>query len=630
MSRYFMRVFLAALALASVTAAACGGEENDEPAATPEPVVETRVVTQEVTRVVEQPVEVTEVVEKEVEETVVVTATPVAVPPTPEFAERGEDRTPDPQNEMGNVVVAVDGVRPKLGLARASGGEGAAVHWGVLESLFTTAMGEGGPVFGEPWLVEDWDLADDLSKVDMTLAENVQFHDGWGEMTAEDVAFTINDANAAVTPESIHGQAGDLANIWGEWQATGRYTLEAPMDNFDPRWRAVALSDGMQPTGIFSKQLYDELGADGARDTLVGTGPFSVQEWAEGRRAVLEAVQDHWRKTPEIDTLTLIEAGEPAVRAAMLRVGDADIAQVALKDIPDLVDEGFETTGTAGGAELNIAFSGNLWETEDPLTDEPLEREGLDPSQPWIGDPSDPEGFERARKVRQALAMAIDREAISDALTGGVGWPHYIPMFNPVVPEFKEEWEVPYDPDAARQLLEEAGYEDGFEAVIFGQCCDNLRQSTAEAVAGYWRQDLGLDVEVQSYGYRPNWRPQLVNRSTTVPHVHACDDGRLPRPWDWPVGITFSSLSRGGFGCAVESDFITEKWLEVAREPDFDRRLEINMEVGDHLRETMIGTGVFTSPALILYNPKSIEEWEPRPGLSGPIGATEKIVPVQR
>lgn len=376
--------------------------------------------------------------------------------------------------------------------------------------------------------------------------------------------------------------------------------------------------------------MYDDLGPDDALDTLVMTGPFEADEWIEGNRAVLTRVENHWRATPEVDQLTFIAAPEPSVRASMLRVGDADVASVSSEVIPDLVSEGFKTTGTMGGAELNVSFSGNLWETEQATTGETLPREGLDTSKPWIGDPNDLEGFERARKVRQAMAMAIDRDAIAEALTGGIGWAHYIPMFNPAMPDFRDEWIVPYDPEGARQLLVEAGYPDGFDAVIFGQCCESDRQFTAEAVAGYWSQELGLDVEVQSYSYTPVWRAGLVERTTSVPHVHACDDGRLPRPWDWPVGITYSSLSRGGFGCGVESDFISEQWLKVAREPDAARRLEMNMEVADHMREMMIGTGVYTIPALIVYNPKSISEWQPRPSLFGPITATENIKLVQR
>jgi ABC-type transport system substrate-binding protein len=613
-------------AMAIFAVVACGGDDDDSNTGSA-PTAE--VVQVEVTR--EVPVEVTVEVTKNVQSTVVVTATPsTAFATTVIDTEGSEDRTPAPRNKFGEVVFAVDDIRPGLGLASASGGEGALVQWGVGETLFTTAIDEGSPVFGQPWLVQEWTVAPDLSKVDMTVAQGVQFHGGWGEMTAEDVVYTINDANARVTPESVHGQAGDLANIWDAWSVTGTYTLEAPMHNFDPRWKDNALSDGFQLTGVFSKKVFDDLGPDGARDTIVMTGPYEASEWIENQKAVLTKVDNHWRANPEAEQITFIAAPEPAVRAAMLRTGDADIASVASNDIPVLVKEGFKTTGTMGGAELNLTFSGNLWETEQATTGDLLERGGLDTSKPWIGDPSDPTGFERAQKVRLAMAMAIDRDAIADALTGGIGWAHYIPFFNSAMPDHKDEWQIEYDPAAARALLIEAGYPNGFDAVIFGQCCDGARQFTAEAVAGFWSQDLGLDVEVQSYGYRPEWRAGLVARTTSVPHMHACDDGRLPRPWDWPLGITYSSLSRGGFACAVESPFIAETWLKVAAESDIEKRLEMNMAVGDYLRETVIGTGVYTSPALIVFNPQSIASWQPRPSLFGPITGTELIKLVGR
>ncbi len=622
--------FATLIGILAVAAIACGGD--DEPAA---PVRETVLVPQTVevpaTVLVERTVEVPSTVI--VERTVVATSTAIAAPPTPTVQIGNvSDNAPDPKQDFGHVVFAVDEVRPGLGRAAASGGEGALVQWGVGETLFTTASTNDGPVFGQPWLIESWEISDDLTEVNMTTVQGAQFHEGWGELTAEDIVFTINDANARTNPESIHGQAGDLANIWDEWEATGRYTIRAPMHNFDPRWQNNALSDGFQLTGIFSKKVFDDLGPEGARDTIVMTGPFSVNDWSDGERAVLDAVPDHWRAAPMIDQLTFIEVPEASVRQAMLLVGSADIGQVNQADIPGMLEDGFLTTGTQGGAELNIAFSGNLWETNQATSGEVLPRGGLDTSKPWISDwmEVDPQGFERAAKVRTALSMAIDREGLVEALTGGLGWPHYIPMFNPAMPQHKDDWIVPFDVDGAKALLNEAGYPNGFEIEIFGQCCDNDRQFVAEAVGAMWRQNLGLDVEVQSFSYRPVWRAGLVERTTSVPHVHACDDGRLPRPWDWPVGITFSSLSRGGFSCAVESPFVAQTWLDVARESDPEKRLEMNMAVGDHYRETMIGTGVFTVPALIVYNPKAIAEWQPRPSLFGPITGVEAIVPVNR
>ena len=57
------------------------------------------------------------------------------------------------------------------------------------------------------------------------MKEGVQFHDDWGELTAKDVVWSMNDANNAITPESIHGQAGDFSSMFKEWTQVDKYTL---------------------------------------------------------------------------------------------------------------------------------------------------------------------------------------------------------------------------------------------------------------------------------------------------------------------------------------------------------------------------------------------------------------------
>ncbi|MEX0761871.1 MAG: ABC transporter substrate-binding protein [Dehalococcoidia bacterium] len=544
--------------------------------------------------------------------------------PTATATPEQSDDLPAPGSPVGTVAISVARVAAHPGINSANGGEGS-VWWGAGESLFTTSEG---PVFGEPWLAQEWEIAEDLSKVTIQLQEGVQFHGDWGEMTAEDVAWSINDANAAINLDSIHAQAGDLAAVFGEWVAVDEYTVDAPFTTFDPRWQTTALSDGFQPTGIFSKRVFDEQGRDWMLENTIMTGPFSVQEWTDGGRAVLNAVDDHWRQTPQIDTIIYDQIPDAAIRLARMRTGETDAAAIELKDIPGLLEEGFLLSGTGSGSELNIAFSGNLWETHHAVTGEELARPGLNPERPWIGDPADEESMERARKVRWALAMGYDREELNEVLIAGQGWPHSIGYFNPEMPEYQDKWDVPYDPDAALEMLAEAGYEDGFEVEIFGQTDTLIRLETAEAVAGFWSRDLDLDVSVNAFEYRV-FRPSIVDRSAEIPFMNSCDDGRYPRPWDWPVGLIISSLSRGGFSCALEAPTIAENFLASASEPDLQERIRITNETADYLHHQMLLPGTFTIPVILPYNPNAIAEWDMRPSLGGPISSPEMIVPAR-
>jgi ABC-type transport system substrate-binding protein len=225
--------------------------------------------------------------------------------------------------------------------------------------------------------------------------------------------------------------------------------------------------------------------------------------------------------------------------------------------------------------------------------------------------------------------MAIDREELADVLTAGLGWPHGIAFFNVRMPQYQDKWDVDFDVAAAQQLLADAGYPDGFDIQIFGESNNRLRAETAEAVGAMWAQNLDLNVEVLSTDYTATWRPGLVARQHSIPFINSCDDGRFPRPWDWPVGLTFTSLSRGGFSCALESPLIRDLWLASSQEADIQTRVENTNEVADYMHNWMTIPGTVTIPVLLVYNPKSIDSWNMRPSLGGPISSPEMIVPAR-
>ena len=514
---------------------------------------------------------------------------------------------PEPKSPQGTITIVLQDVGPGIGLHRAGGGEGA-VRWGAAEGMFKNSDYGQGPVFGEPWLVKDWTLASDLAYVDLVLEEGVEFHDGYGEMTAADVVYSLNDANANVTETSIHAQAGDLAAMFGEAEEIDTYTVRIPFTRFDIRWQSVALSQGFQPTGVQSTAVRDQMGEDWMRDNIIGTGHFEVEEWTQDSRIVLTKIPyDHWRKNAQIDRLVVLDIPDPTVRLAQMKTGEADaVPDLQLKDAPPLLAAGFERQNL-GGSELNVAWTGNLWETHHVVTGEPLSRGGLQVEKPWIGDPDDPADMEQARLVRTALSEAYDREELVEVLTDGQGWPLYIGKFNPRMPQWDDKWFMPYDPEGAKQKLAQAGFPDGFEIEIFGQSNTLIRQQTAEAIASYWHQNLGLDVIVQSFHYRV-FRPSIVGRTASIPFMNSCD-GPFPVPWDWPKGLTLSSVSRGGFSCAIESPEVAQAYVQGNLEPDVEKRVALNNAVADHFHHWRTLTGVFTIPTQIIYNPNAIESW---------------------
>ena len=82
-----------------------------------------------------------------------------------------------------------------------------------------------------PMLAESYTLADDLTSITVNIRQNVKFHDGWGDMTAEDVKWSYGDA-ALENPESIHGSVGFLNNHLEPLEVVDDDTLTFPVEQF--------------------------------------------------------------------------------------------------------------------------------------------------------------------------------------------------------------------------------------------------------------------------------------------------------------------------------------------------------------------------------------------------------------
>ena len=135
------------------------------------------------------------------------------------------------------MVIAVAGVNSLNGLPRfcTAGCSETIYHAGITEVLFNSVALPDGTAGTEPLLALDFTLDPSLEFGDFTLREGVQFHGDWGEMTADDVAFSFNDANSVPNPESIHGQAGDFAPLLQSMEVVDTYKIRLNYRNYDSR-----------------------------------------------------------------------------------------------------------------------------------------------------------------------------------------------------------------------------------------------------------------------------------------------------------------------------------------------------------------------------------------------------------
>ena len=381
-------------------------------------------------------------------------------------ASSSSSSAPAPSAGPSEIKIAVSRLHPGIGTPQfcTAGCAENLYLASVQETLFRPEYGDNMGMKPEaPVLATGWTLADDVSYLELTLKEGVNFHGDWGEMTADDVVFSFNNANAATNPESVHGQAGDFAPLMAGWEKVDDYTVRMNYANYDSRGIRHRFSTFWQTAGIVSKKAFDELGADGMRDVLAGTGPYEVESWVDSDKAITHKVENHHRVDASVDTVIWQQVAEASTRRAMLETGESVIVLPALKDWKELESKGFvRSTGTGNVIQRNIGLTGNYWESNRYYDDKVLERECHDKA--WVGCPGDAESMENARLVRQALAHSIDREGLVDSVMDGFGGPIY-QAYSPSTenPNFKQGdytdcdtpgcdiggWVIPYDVDFA-------------------------------------------------------------------------------------------------------------------------------------------------------------------------------------
>ncbi len=423
-------------------------------------------------------------------------------------------------------------------------------------------------------LAESWEISDDFLMWTFNLHQGVQFHHGYGEMKAEDVEWSMRQWGL-----SKHPRAGQLEKFWAPRDGSeivDDYTLK--VHTGEPLVHVIAQRWHMTPGGastfIASKKQTEDLGVDEAGPQIAATGPWEVVDHRTGEFWKMEAVRDHWRHTPEFAEFVMWEIPEESSRVAGFQTGNLDTFLMAYDSIPNVeAVDGSQFMRVPNAIVQSIRIYGNWYPVEGVET-----RAGYDPTLPWVSPTDDitsPE-WDRARKVRLALMTAIDRQVLVDEILSGngntntaihsfSGFEHYLDG---------RDWE--FDPDRARELLEEAGYADGFSITL----TPALRGAPAEvesceAISQMWG-DIGLDVNFQKVPYG-TLRPTLVGRTYQGATCHA--GGPLPTP----ANGFGSYLTENPFNRGLEHAWSDDAMRRAMQEVDPAKRELMERELGQFL-----------------------------------------------
>jgi peptide/nickel transport system substrate-binding protein/oligopeptide transport system substrate-binding protein len=393
-----------------------------------------------------------------------------------------------------------------------------------------------------PALAESWDVEDNNTTFIFHLREDVEFHDGT-EFTAHDVKYTFDrlyDPETASpgtwvfpmikgTDAALAGESDGLAGVEVIDDHTVRFELDQPFGLF--------LTHLTLPYGlIVNEDIVEEYGED-FRQNPVGTGPFKFVEWEHDDRLVMEANEDYWDGRPYVDEVVFRVIPQPLTDIAEFEAGNLDFTTVPNEERERWMENEEWQEYITTTAELNtyyLALNSDF---------EPLDN----------------------KKVREAIDYALDNEAITSAL-----FPHYVPA-NDAIPEGMpggSDLPMKADVEKAKELLAEAGYEDGFELELW--VSDGR---TSVRVGGVLQALLG----------RVGINVKLIKNDWSV-FYDTVKNGNAPSyylSWwaDYADPYNFLNALYTSDRIAFNNEEINDMLVQMTATTDQDERLELSREI---------------------------------------------------
>ncbi|RWO40196.1 ABC transporter substrate-binding protein [Mesorhizobium sp.] len=348
----------------------------------------------------------------------------------------------------------------------------------VFEGL--TRIGADGEVL--PALAESWTVSDDGKVYTFKLHSGVKFHDGT-DFNADDVKFSLDRARADNSVNAQKGLFAAIDTVEMVDPATVRITLKNPQSSF-------LYNMGWGDTVIVAPET-----ADTNKEKPVGTGPFKFQSWAKGSSITLIKSDAYWGAPVSLDKAEFRIVTDAAAAVPALLSGD--VQAFPFFD-PDSVAQ------IQGDPRFKVVTGATEGETI-------LSMNNKKPP------------FDRLQ-VRQAISFALDRKAIIDGASAGLG----VPIGSHMSPANKAYVDLTglysHNVEKARELLKEAGLENGFKATLKLPPPPYARLG-GEIIASQLR-DVGIDLQIVPVEWA-QWLDQVFTRKdydlTIVSHTEPND-----------------------------------------------------------------------------------------------------------
>jgi peptide/nickel transport system substrate-binding protein len=423
-----------------------------------------------------------------------------------------------------------------------------------------------------PDVATSWEISDDGLTFTYYLRDDVLWHDG-EKLTAEDVKWTIEMfwhpdtgsgtrttlplANIVGTDEFASGETDGISGV----QVLDDYTVEITIKE-----SRADFFYGMAGLNLFPKHVFDGLSFTEIQDSevaitgVVGSGPFKMGEYQPDQYYILEAHEGYYKGRPYLDRL-IFRIGLDSVASWMpgLEAGEVQVGNMV--NGPDQVRVEANEQLTVVGAPLPGAMA--IWPNHDNFAD---------------------------KRVLQALIHAIDRQAIVDGLYGTgqalvYDYHNVDPSgdwISPDVPAY------PYDPELARQLLEDAGWDANQEVNFVTYYQSELDRRVVAAMQQFW-EEVGVKVSIEHMD-GPTFVTRFYNDADFDLGYGCCG---VALPFEYPRYACNNMFPAGFNGSRYCNAQVDDLIAQSMVEPDAELRKQMWYEISEITNDELLHMTMF-------------------------------------
>ncbi|WP_454854818.1 ABC transporter substrate-binding protein [Rhizobium binxianense] len=414
-----------------------------------------------------------------------------------------------------------------------------------------------------PQIAASWKYLDEKT-IEFQIRDDVSFQDG-SKLTADDVAFSIN---RIIDPALKSPQLSQFDQII-KAEATNPTTVKVTTKSPYP-----ALLAQLVKLSIVPKAYVERVGNQEFNLKPMGSGPYKVAQWQKGVQTELEANDHYWRAKPPFAHVVFRAVPDVSTRLADLKTGKADL----VRDLP--ADQAIDLKSDANSQVLSV----------------PTERVGYIYINAQAGATKDV-------RVRQAIAYAIDKQGLIDALLQGFGSQVNVLGAAPIFGYTDKVDGYGFDPDKARALIKEAGAEGAKVEFLTSPSYDRAMVEAIQQMLN----DVGLDTSITSL----DQATFLKRRQGDAANAGSIALGKWSCACQDADGVIFP-LFRTGSSWAKYSNPEFDKLVDDARSTlNNDQRLQDYRKAYEILRDDVPGLGLYQVQAV--YGASKHLKWQPSP-----------------